>query len=166
VETLLLVLLLLVIAGGASATWWLRGRLRDLEERLGEFAPLSLVPDRLQALARVIESLDPEQLREELESIRDALQRVEDLVAVPVVVEETGEEPELPIRVRAAIQRHLRDEGYEAVNVLDEDEALASDPAKVRVECRRRGLRILGTVLVEGERVVEADLAPSYTMFP
>ena len=155
-ETLLLVLLLLVIAGGASATWWLRGRLRDLEERLGEFAPLSLVPDRLQALARVIESLDPEQLREELESIRDALQRVEDLVAVPVVVEEAGEEPELPIRVRAAIQRHLRDEGYEAVN----------DPAKVRGECRRRGLRILGTVLVEGERVVEADLAPSYTMFP
>ncbi|MBC8329586.1 MAG: hypothetical protein H8E31_12665 [Planctomycetes bacterium] len=165
-DTLLLVLLLLVIAGGASATWWLRGRLRELEERLDEFAPLSLVPDRLQALARVIEHFDPDQVREELESIRDALQRVEDLVAVPVVVEEASPEPELPIRIRAAVQRHLREEGYEAINVLEEDQDLVSNPTKIRVECRRRGLRILGTVQVENERVVGVDLSPSYTMFP
>ena len=164
-DTLLLVLLLLALAGGAAVTWWLRGRLRQTEERLQEFAPLSLVPDRLQALARVIESLDPEQVREELESIRDALQRVEDLVAVPVVVEESAEEPELSVRVRAAIQRHLREEGYEAVNVVDEDAELSASGA-VRVECRRHGLRILGTVQVKDERVVAADLSPSYTMFP
>ncbi len=165
-ETLLLVLLLLLIAGGASAIWWLRSRLRELEERQQEFAPLSLVPDRLQALARVIESLDPEQVREELQSIRDALQRVEDLVAVPVVVEETAEEPDLPVRLRATIQRHLREEGYEAVNVVEDDELLAQSPERVRVECRRRGLRILGTVRIEDERVVDTDLSPSYTMFP
>jgi hypothetical protein len=165
-ETLLLVLLLLVVAGGASATLWLRQRLRDLEERLREFAPLSLVPDRLQALARVIEELDPEEVREELEAIQAALQRVEDLAAVPAVVEKEAPEPPLPVRIRAAVQRRLREEGYEGVNVLDEDVVLAGSPERVRVECRKRGLRILGTVTVVDERVTELDLAPSYTMFP
>lgn len=166
VDTLLFVLLLLALAGGASAIWWLSGRLHDLEERLQSFAHLSLVPDRLQALARVIEGLDAQGLREDVESVRAALRRVEDLVAAPAAAASPAPEPPLAARLRAAIQRRLREEGYEAVNVVDEDAQLAESPARVRVEARRRGQRILGNVTLEGERVVEIDLSPSFTMFP
>lgn len=166
VDTLLLVLLLLALAGGAAATLWLRGRLRDLEERLESFASLSLVPDRLQALARAIEGFDPQGLRDEVESVRAALQRVEDLVAAPAAAAPAAPEAPLATRLRAAIQRRLREEGYEAVSVVDDDARLAEAPARVRVEARRRGQRIVGSVTLEGERVVEIDLSPSFTMFP
>ncbi|RMH01226.1 MAG: hypothetical protein D6702_11960 [Planctomycetota bacterium] len=165
-DSLLLVLLLLSLAGGAASLWWLRGRLRRLEERLDALEILNLVPDRLQALARVIERLDPERLRTEIEGIRAALARVEDLVAVPAVVEQEAPEPDPATVVRAVVRRYLREEGYEAVNVLSPDEELTGERCEVRVECRRRGLRILGSVTLEEGRVVATDLSPSYTMFP
>ena len=165
-ETALLVLVSLSLLLGLGIAWWMFSRARAVEERFEQFSALALVPDRLQALARVLEELDPPQLRAEIDNLRATLERIEDLAAVPPGSGGDEDQLERPQRVRALVARALRDEGYRGIRILDEDKLLLPDKAALRVECHRDGLRILGTIKVEGEKLVATDLVPSYTMFP
>ncbi len=166
-ETTLLIIVSLSLVLGLGIGWWLFSRARQIEERIEQFSALALVPDRLQALARSIEDLDPPQLRAELDMLRSTLERVEDLAAVPPGSASLLEDPESrPQRLRALITRELRAEGYRGIKVIEDDEILLANKVELRVECQRDGLRILGTVRLEGEKLIATDLNPSYTMFP
>ncbi|MDP6849929.1 MAG: hypothetical protein QGH51_09515 [Planctomycetota bacterium] len=165
-ETLLLLLVCVLLIGSMGTAWWQWSRSRRFEERLDEFSALTLVPDRLQALARSLEDLDPPQLRAELDALRRALDRIEDLAAVPPGTSVKAEGVERSRQVRALVGRHLREEGCRAVNILDSEDALEEEELAVRVECLRDGLRVLGTVKVSGNQVESTDLDSSYTMFP
>ncbi len=171
-ELLILILILLLATAAGAVVWWLRDRLDRLDEGMRAYSDLTLVPDRLQALARVLEGLDPPRLREELDAIHVALDRVEALLASPPASPESEgdslqrEQPPRSVQVRAVIVRGLRERGCESVYLREEDQVLDEDPAMVRVECRRKGLRLTGTVTVEGDQLTQVELEPSYPMFP
>lgn len=167
-DTILLFLLLVAIAAGGAALWWLRGRIQRIEEQLQGFAPLSLVPDRLHALGRTLEKLDPERVRLELEQLRAQLKRVESLVAVPPSKVEPPDEsaPPRATVMRALVTRDLMARDYHSVVILHEDHELEGQALKLRVEAMRNGLRVVGTVHVIGDELREVRLEPSYTMFP
>jgi len=165
-ETILLVLVALTLIATSAMAFRLWGLAKELEERMDRFTALSLVPDRLQALARVLEDLNPPELRAELDALRSALGRVEDLAASPIPGGAIETSASRPVAVRALIIRHLREEGCRAVRILDEDEALSREELEVRIECLRDGTRVLGTVRVLEDAVIGSDLASSYTMFP
>ncbi|MCX8228866.1 MAG: hypothetical protein OTJ44_02835 [Planctomycetota bacterium] len=150
--------------GGGLAYWSLRRKLLAQEEVLQEMAPLSLLPDRLQALAKIIEDLDPEQVRTEFERMHENLLRIEDLAAAPTA--EGAKAPSRPQIVRALVLRWLRDEGYYSVRIRNEDSELDSQEVSVVVEAVRRGLLLRGSIQVQGDQVAEAALDPSYSMFP
>jgi len=103
-ETALLVIVSLSLLLGLGIAWWLFSRARAVEERFEQFSALALVPDRLQALARVLEELDPPQLRAEIDNLRSTLERIEDLAAVPPGSVADAEDPvDRPQRVRALV---------------------------------------------------------------
>ena len=54
----LLILLCALASVALFAAWRVLRRLDDLEERLQETAPLTFLPDRVQALGRSLESAD------------------------------------------------------------------------------------------------------------
>ncbi len=165
-EPLLLLLVCILLLGSMGTAWWQWSRSRRFEERLDEFSALTLVPDRLQALSRSLEDLDPPQLRAELDALRRALEWIEDLAAVPPGATSKVAGVERSRQVRALVGRYLRDDGCRSVNILDPEEELEGDELEVRVECLRDGLRVLGTVKVSGNNVESTDLDSSYTMFP
>ena len=82
-ETTLIGLLVLALALGGGAIFWLRLRLNRLEEELRDFRPLSLVPDRLNALVKAVEAFDREEILHEIARIQEGLDRVESLSASP-----------------------------------------------------------------------------------
>ena len=159
----LAILLGALLLGGALGYWSLRRKLMAQEEILKEMAPLSLLPDRLQALAKIIEDLDPEQVRAEFERMHENLLRIEDLTAAS---SGSLEAPSRPQAVRALVTRWMRDEGYYSVQIQNEDSELNSQEVSVVVQAVRQGLLVRGIVQVQGDQVAEAALDPSYSMFP
>lgn len=165
-EPFILALLVLNFLLALAGFWLLRSRLVEVEEALSELDHLALIPERIQSLAKQVEELEPEEIRMELDRLSAGLDRVEALIAVPAVTRAETAAPTRPEVVRAAVTRHLKDEGYRSVSVLDVDEDLGGDPVTVRVEAVRQGLLAKGTVRVTGQRVTESQLDPSYSMFP
>lgn len=143
----------------ALSVWWVL-RARRLESWLETYAALALLPDRVQALGRKVEDLDPAALRAELDAIRADLARIEDLISAP-----SGASP--PSTVRASIFRHLREDGYRAVTLEDPRVELSEKGScLLPLSAIRSGVRVRGHVrLLDGE-VVETDLEPSYDLFP
>lgn len=164
-ETTLAVLLVLTLAVAVVGFTVLLRRVRRLEERLQEWAPLAGLPEELASRLAPLEHLDPAVLQEELRRISGGIERIEALVAVPAAGGGRPE-PERPERVRAAVARHLRDEGYRSVIVLAADPELEADPLEVQVEAVRQGLQVKGKVCLAGDCVTETHLDPSYSMFP
>jgi len=109
-------LLTLTVGGSGVLLWQLSKRLKRVEERLEAMQVLSLLPDRVQALARVVTDLNPNQIREEFERIHTALARLEALAASPAGVATPGASREEA--VRALVHRWLRDEGYRSARIL------------------------------------------------
>lgn len=157
----LLILLTLLVAGGL---WLLTGRLRAIDERLRDLGALALLPEKLKALSERMEDLDTDALAMEVDRLRDDVERIESLATAPG----TGHAREVSRaeRIRAAITRYLRDEGYRSVHVLAEEEQLESNPDEVVVEAVRQGLQVKGKVQLVGGEVAETRLDPSYSMFP
>lgn len=162
---LALLILLCVLAGVALfAAWRVLQRLNELEERLQETAPLTFLPDRVQALARSLESADLGGLHERMERLAEGVARVEDLVVAPA---ENGLAVSSRAQLlRARVIRHLREEGLASVRVESGDAELEQDPAQVRIRALRRGTLLQGSVTVVGEDVVDVRLDPIYTAFP
>lgn len=154
-----------VLAGAALfGVWRLHRRLDDLAERMQEAAPLSFLPERVQAVARILENADLTGLHERLEQVAAGLSRVEDLVVAPA--EGGSSAGTRAQQVRARVLRHLRDEGYSSIRILNSEEELERDPVEVRLQALRRGTLIAGVVSVAGEEVLELRLNPVYTAFP
>ena len=152
-ELALIVLLALLLGVALFALWRLARRVEEMGERLQEFSALSFLPDRVQALARALEAADLGSLHTRLDRFAEGLARVEDLAAAPP---ETGTSPgSRPQAVRARVLRLLREEGYQSIRILSEEEKLAEDPATVRIQATRRGTLVQGRVLVAGDEVVE-----------
>jgi len=149
-----------------AGLWWIVRRLNALESGLKDLSSLSLVPDRLHALAKVIEELDPKAVQAEFDRIHDSLSRLEDLAVTDSAADDGGDGASRPTTVRALAIRWLRDEGYYSARILNEDDELSGQEVEVVVEAIRDGLRHRGHVLVCGNEIQEANLDPSYSMFP
>ncbi|MDA1259688.1 MAG: hypothetical protein O3A20_03615 [Planctomycetota bacterium] len=163
-ELALIVLLALLLGVALFALWRQSRRLEEVSERLDEFRALAFLPDRVQALARVVEAADLGSLHERLDRFGEGLSRVEDLAAA---LPETGTVSGTRLQsVRARTLRFLRDEGYHSVRILSEDSELEADPAEVRVQALRRGTVVRGRVVVAGDEVAEIRLDPHYAAFP
>lgn len=163
-ELALLVLACLLGGGALVALWRQHRRLLEIEERIQEAAPLSFLPDRVQAVARAIEGADLHGLHERVEGIAAGLARVEDLVVAPASGQ--GASGSRAQQVRARVLRQMRDEGYGSIRILSAEQDLESDPSEVRVQALRRGVLVSGSVQVAGDEVVEIRLDPLYTAFP
>lgn len=160
----LLILLCALASVALFAAWRVLRRLDDLEERLQETAPLTFLPDRVQALGRSLESADLGGLHERMERLAEGVARVEDLVVAPA---QSGQAVSSRAQVvRARVIRHLREEGLSSVRVQSDDAELEQDPAQVQIRALRRGTLLHGSVTVVGEDVVDVRLDPIYTAFP
>jgi len=166
VDPLLFIPIGLGLAVAFAGLWWISRRLTAMESGLKELSPLALVPDRLQALAKVIEESDPEAVKAEFDRIHDALSRLEDLALTGPEAGAAGGGTTRPAKVRAFVIRWLRDEGYYSARILNEDDELSGQEIEVVVEAVKDGLRYRGHVLVQGNEIQETNLDPSYSMFP
>jgi hypothetical protein len=162
---LALIFLLALLLGVALFALWRQGRrLEEVSERLQEFSALAFLPDRVQALTRVVEAADLGGLHERMDRFGEGLSRVEDLAAaLPEAGAVAGTRAQA---VRARALRFLRDEGYLSVRILAEEAELEEDPAEVRVQALRRGAVVRGKVVVAGDEVAEVRLDPQYAAFP
>jgi hypothetical protein len=163
-EVGLLVVLCLLLAVVIGLLWGQRGRLASLEEKLRELGTLAFLPDRVQALAKELEALAVDDVRAELEQLHKDLVRLEDVVSVPVAA--AAEPPSREQIVRAVVTRYLREEGYLAVAIVDEESEFHADPAQVKISALRNGVQMHGQVEVVGEMIGAVELDPSYTSFP
>lgn len=162
---LALIFLLALLLGVALFALWRQGRrLEEVRERLDEFSALAFLPDRVQALTRVVEAADLGGLHERMDRFGEGLSRVEDLAAA--LPESGGAIGSRAQAVRARALRFLREEGYLSVRILGEEAELEADPAEVRVQALRRGTVVRGRVVVVGDEVAEVRLDPHYAAFP
>lgn len=162
---LALIFLLALLLGVALFALWRQGRrLEEVRERLDEFSALAFLPDRVQALTRVVEAADLGGLHERMDRFGEGLSRVEDLAAA--LPESGGATGSRAQAVRARALRFLREEGYLSVRILGEEAELEADPAEVRVQALRRGTVVRGRVVVVGDEVAEVRLDPHYAAFP
>jgi len=68
--------------------------------------------------------------------------------------------------VRDLIERKFFSQGYETVVVLSDLDGDLEEPISVRVEAVRGGISYKGMVVIQNDTVVEANLMPSYDVFP
>lgn len=172
-EFLLLGLLFLALAAGLWAAWRVYVRLRRIEREVRDLAALNLLHDRMQALADMVQQVDAPKLRRELERIYDSLhavdvslQRLADHTARPMPAPQPEYAQSRADSVRNRVRTTLRDEGYQSIRILAAEPDLEAEPAVLRVEAQRQGLRVLGTVTVERGQVVDLRLDPNYALFP
>jgi len=160
---LLFVLLAVTVATGVLL-WQQRGQLQRQQQKIDELAVLSFLPDRVQALAREVEACDVSALMKEMEALHHGLDRLEDgLAAPPPAVQ--GDVPR-PQAVRALVARYLRDEGYHAVVIENQDQELQSARLDVRMRATREGAQWRGQVTVDGDEVVDLRLEAAFSAFP
>ena len=141
-------LLTFMVAGAGVVLWQVSKRLKRVQERLEAMQVLSLLPDRVQALSRVVEDLDPGLIREEFERI-ETLQAARDLgtagVAVSVSIPFS---PEIIIGVGNAITEKAEAIAKEH-GVSRVDSVMAGgDAADVILNCakdRNADLIVMGT---------------------
>lgn len=163
-ETILLAILTLLVVGVLALLWRMQKRVEVLQEKIGGLASLDFVPDRLQALARQVETLDLDPVCASLERVVERVQRVEDLASTATAIPSAP--PERKQIVRALIVRNLRDEGYEAIRILSPEADLDAEKVVVQVQAVRRGVSCNGTVEVDHEALGGIQLEPSYSAFP
>lgn len=163
-EVGLLVVLCLLLAVVIGLLWGQRGRLTSIEEKLRELGTLAFLPDRVQALAKELEALAVDDVRAELEQLHKDLVRLEDVVSVPVAA--AAAPPSREQIVRAVVTRYLREEGYLAVAIDDDESEIHNDPAQVTISALRNGVQMHGQVEVIGDMIGAVELDPSYTSFP
>ena len=163
-ETILLAVLTLLILGVIALLWRMQKRVEVLEEKIGGLATLDFVPDRLQALARQIETLDLDPICATLEKIVERVQRIEELASTAAPLQSAP--PQRKQIVRALIVRSLRDEGFEAIRILSPEADLDAEKVVVQVQAVRRGVSCNGTVEVDYEALGGIQLEPSYSAFP
>jgi hypothetical protein len=118
-ELVLLVIVILLIGASSALVWRVHGRMVGMEERLKELSALAFLPDRVQALAKELESLAVDEVRGELEQLHQDLTRLEDVMSVPVLA--PVEPPSRVQMMRALVTRFLREEGYISVVLRSDD---------------------------------------------
>lgn len=74
--------------------------------------------------------------------------------------------PSRPLMVRRAVVQYLLDHGFEGPQILASDRDCEANPAVVRIEAQRAGVRIAGEVTVSDEVVTDARLQSGYNLFP
>ena len=163
-ELALLVVVCLLLGVTIALLWLQRTRLASVEDKLRELGTLAFLPDRVQALAKELEALAVDDVRAELDQLHKDLVRLEDIVSVPTSA--PAAPPSRDQVVRAAVTRHLREEGFLSVVIADDESDLTADPAVVRISALRNGVQMRGSVEVQGEMIGAVELDPSYTSFP
>ena len=164
-DFILLALLCLSLAALAVIAWYLRKQLRRFEARFDDFKALRFMPDRIQALAKEIESMQISDVRDELDSIQATLRRIEDLSVVPV---EGAPESTLPRhqQLRALVTRDLLSRDYVDIVIDSADEELSAEQAQVSLTAKRNGAIVTGVVSVDNDIITDINLKAHYITFP
>ena len=164
-DFILLALLCLSLAALAVIAWYLRKQLRRFEARFNDFKALRFMPDRIQALAKEIESMQISDVRDELDSIQATLRRIEDLSVVPV---EGARESTLPRhqQLRALVTRDLLSRDYVDIVIDSADEELSAEQVQVSLTAKRNGAIVTGVVSVDHDIITDINLKTHYITFP
>jgi hypothetical protein len=164
-DFILLALLCLSLAALAVIAWYLRKQLRRFEARFNDFKALRFMPDRIQALAKEIESMQISDVRDELDSIQATLRRIEDLSVVPV---EGARESTLPRhqQLRALVIRDLLSRDYVDIVIDSADEELSAEQVQVSLTAKRNGAIVTGVVSVDNDIITDINLKTHYITFP
>ena len=164
-DFILLALLCLSLAALAVIAWYLRKQLRRFESRFNDFKALRFMPDRIQALAKEIESMQISDVRDELDSIQATLRRIEDLSVVPV---EGARESTLPRhqQLRALVIRDLLSRDYVDIVIDSADEELSAEQVQVSLTAKRNGAIVTGVVSVDNDIITDINLKTHYITFP
>jgi len=164
-DFILLALLCLSLAALAVIAWYLRKQLRRFEARFNDFKALRFMPDRIQALAKEIESMQISDVRDELDSIQATLRRIEDLGVVPV---EGARESTLPRhqQLRALVIRDLLSRDYVDIVIDSADEELSAEQVQVSLTAKRNGAIVTGVVSVDNDIITDINLKTHYITFP
>jgi len=163
-ETTLLALALLLLTAALVLLWRLQRRVAAVEDKLRALATLDFVPDRLQLLAKRIEGLDLDPLHAAMDGFGERMQRLEDLASTAVPSQ--AEMPDRRRVIRALVVRALRDEGFESVRILSDEDELDGDSMQVRVQAVRRGVQCSGKVEIADGGLAGIDVEPSYSAYP
>jgi hypothetical protein len=164
-DFILLALLCLSLAALAVIAWYLRKQLRRFESRFNDFKALRFMPDRIQALAKEIESMQISDVRDELDSIQATLRRIEDLSVVPV---DGARESTLPRhqQLRALVIRDLLSRDYVDIVIDSADEELSAEQVQVSLTAKRNGAIVTGVVSVDNDIITDINLKAHYITFP
>ena len=164
-DFILLALLCLSLAALAVIAWYLRKQLRRFEARFNDFKALRFMPDRIQALAKEIESMQISDVRDELDSIQATLRRIEDLSVVPV---DGARESTLPRhqQLRALVIRDLLSRDYVDIVIDSADEELSAEQVQVSLTAKRNGAIVTGVVSVDNDIITDINLKTHYITFP
>ncbi|MCX8266606.1 MAG: hypothetical protein OTI37_03245 [Planctomycetota bacterium] len=164
-DFILLALLCLSLVALAVIAWYLRKQLRRFEARFDDFKALRFMPDRIQALAKEMESMQISEVRDELDSIQATLRRIEDLSVVPA--DSITRESILPRhqQLRALVTRDLpRD--YVDIVIDSADEELSAEQVQVSLTAKRNGAIVTGVVSVDNDIITDINLKAHYITFP
>ena len=165
-DFILLALLCLSLAALAVVAWYLRKQLRRFEARFDDFKALRFMPDRIQALAKEMESMQISDVRDELDSIQTTLRRIEDLSVVPA--DSITRESTLPRhqQLRALVARDLLSRGYVDIVIDSTDDELSVEQVHVSLTAKRNGAIVTGVVSVDNDIITDINLKTHYITFP
>lgn len=141
-------------------------RIEELLSRLQEIQSLS---EEIRELRKTMSALSFAGLEENVEGVREHNRRIEAILdhSLRQLVELNGNFGQRRSHaVRDLIERKFFSQGYETVVVLSDLEGDLEEPLTVMVEALRGGISFKGSVVVQNETVVEANLKPSYEVFP
>lgn len=141
-------------------------RIEELLSRLQEIQSLS---EEIRELRKTMSALSFAGLEENVEGMREHTRRMDATLdqSLRQLVELNARFGERRSQaVRDLIERKFFGQGYETVVVLSSLEGDLEEPLRVQLEAVRAGISYKGSVLIENDTVVEANLKPSYEVFP
>jgi hypothetical protein len=165
-DFILLALLCLSLAALAVIAWYLRKQLRRFEARFDDFKTLRFMPDRIQALAKEMESMQISDVRDELDSIQATLRRIEDLNVVPGSGLTLKSKIPRHQQLRALVIRDLLSRDYVDIVIDSTDEELSAEQVQVSLTAKRNGAIATGVVSVDNDIITDINLKTHFLTFP
>ncbi|MBC8371236.1 MAG: hypothetical protein H8E25_14645 [Planctomycetes bacterium] len=164
-DFILLALLSLSLAALAVIAWYMRKQLHRFEARFDNFKTLRFMPDRIQALAKELDALQIEEIRNELDEMQATLRRIEDLSAAPGAnaAEPVQSSPQV---LRALVTRDLLTRGYDDIVISSSDDDLSAEQVSISLSAKRNGASVNGYVSVDNLIITDINLKAHYTTFP
>jgi len=152
-----------------SAKDQLRAFVARIEELLSRLQEIQSLTQEIRDLRKTMSTLTLRQLEELMDSVREH-SRSMDATLDGIYRGIVQLNSQLGMRrgqaVKDLVERKFFSQGYDSVVILNDLRGDLEEPLELQVEAVRGGLSYKGTVVIQNDSVVSAQLKPSYGVFP